>query len=124
MQSRPAFWLQIGDSRIVYFNRIGKKLLLTQPNLDYRAVTKDTREQKAVEQSFAQSVLYHFMIEAEEENVADRSMNKLLIDATSFFLRDAHGVVDRIKRARQGTYAINENRYAIYIEVIRIFKRC
>ena len=37
---------QIGDSRIVYFQRVGKKVLLTQPNTDYRAVTKDPREQK------------------------------------------------------------------------------
>ena len=51
---------QLGDSRIVYFNRVGKKLFLTQPNLDYRAVTKDKREQKAVEQSFAQSILFNF----------------------------------------------------------------
>jgi hypothetical protein len=114
---------QLGDSRIVYFNRVGKKLFLTQPNLDYRAVTNDTREQKAVEQSFAQSILFNFTIEAEEENMADRSMNKLLVDATSFFLRDAHGVVDRIRRARQGTYAINENRSAIYIQNTKNFPK-
>jgi len=114
---------QLGDSRIVYFNRVGKKLFLTQPNLDYRAVTNDKREQKAVEQSFAQSILFNFNIEAEEENAADRSMNKILIDATSFFLRDAHGVIDRIKRARQGTYTINENRSAIYIQNTKNFPK-
>ena len=114
---------QLGDSRIVYFNRVGKKLFLTQPNLDYRAVTKDKREQKAVEQSFAQSILFNFNVEAEEENAADPSMNKLLIDATSFLLRDAHGVVDRIKRARQGTYTINENRSAIYIQNTKNFPK-
>ena len=114
---------QLGDSRIVYFNRVGKKLFLTQPNLDYRAVTKDKREQKAVEQSFAQSILFNFNIEAEDENLADRSMSKILIDATSFLLRDAHGVVDRIKRARQGTYAINENRSAIYIQNTKNFPK-
>ncbi|MEY3187889.1 MAG: hypothetical protein RIT41_424 [Bacteroidota bacterium] len=114
---------QLGDSRIVYFNRVGKKLFLTQPNLDYRAVTNDKREQKAVEQSFAQSILFNFNIEAEEENAADPSMNKILIDATSFLLRDAHGVVDRIKRARQGTYTINENRSAIYIQNTKNFPK-
>ena len=114
---------QLGDSRIVYFNRVGKKIFLTQPNLDYRAVTNDKREQKAVEQSFAQSILFNFTIEAEEENATDRTMNKILIDATSFFLRDAHGVVDRIKRARQGTYTINENRSAIYIQNTKNFPK-
>ena len=114
---------QLGDSRIVYFNRVGKKLFLTQPNLDYRAVTNDQREQKAVEQSFAQSILFNFNIEAEEENTADRSMNKILVDATSFFLRDAHGVADRIKRAKQGSYTINENRSAIYIQNTKNFPK-
>ncbi|MEI8141224.1 MAG: zinc-dependent metalloprotease [Chitinophagia bacterium] len=114
---------QLGDSRIVYFNRVGKKLFLTQPNLDYRAVTNDQREQKAVEQSFAQSILFNFNIEAEEENTADRSMNKILIDATSFLLRDAHGVADRIKRAKQGSYTINENRSAIYIQNTKNFPK-
>jgi hypothetical protein len=114
---------QLGDSRIVYFNRVGKKLFLTQPNLDYRAVTNDKREQKAVEQSFAQSILFNFTIEAEEGNASDPSMHKILVDATSFFLRDAHGVVDRIKRARQGTYSINENRSAIYIQNTKNFPK-
>jgi hypothetical protein len=114
---------QLGDSRIVYFNRVGKKLFLTQPNLDYRAVTNDKREQKAVEQSFAQSILFNFSIEAEEVNATEPSLNKILVDATSFFLRDAHGVVDRIKRARQGTYAINENRSAIYIQNTKNFPK-
>jgi hypothetical protein len=114
---------QLGDSRIVYFNRVGKKLFLTQPNLDYRAVTNDKREQKAVEQSFAQSILFNFTIEAEEGNAIDPSMHKILVDATSFFLRDAHGVVDRIKRARQGTYSINENRSAIYIQNTKNFPK-
>ena len=114
---------QLGDSRIVYFNRVGKKLFLTQPNLDYRAVTNDKREQKAVEQSFAQSILFNFNIEAEDENLADRSISKILIDVTSFLLRDAHGVVDRIKRARQGTYTINENRSAIYIQNTKNFPK-
>ena len=113
---------QLGDSRIVYFNRVGKKIFLTQPNLDYRAVTDDTREQRAVDQSFAQSILFNFTIEA-EESAGDRSMNKVLVDATSFFLRDAHGVVDKIKRARQGTYALNENRSAIYIKNTKNFPK-
>ena len=52
---------QIGNSRIVYFQRVGKKVLLTQPNYEYRAVTNDPREQKAVNESFAQSILFSFI---------------------------------------------------------------
>jgi hypothetical protein len=99
---------QIGDSRIVFFQRVGKKLLLTQPNTDFRAVTSDPREQKAVNESFAQSILFSFNVEAEEANT-------LLVDATSFLLRDAHGAADRIRKMKQGTYTLNEGRSAIYI---------
>ena len=99
---------QIGDSRIVFFQRVGKKILLTQPNTDFRAVTSDPREQKAVNESFAQSILFSFTIEAEEANT-------LLVDATPFLLRDAHGAADRIRKMKQGTYTLNEGRSAIYI---------
>ena len=107
---------QIGDSRIVFFQRIGKKVLLTQPNTDFRAITKDPREQKAVNESFAQSILFSFNIEAEEANT-------LLIDLTPFLLRDAHGVADRIRKMKQGTYTLNEARSAIYIDHTKNFPK-
>lgn len=107
---------QIGDSRIVYFQRVGKKLLLTQPNTDYRAVTSDPREQKAVNESFAQSILFSFTIEAEEANT-------LLVDATPFLLRDAHGAADRIRKMKQGTYSLNEGRSAVYITNTKNFPK-
>ena len=107
---------QIGDSRIVFFQRVGKKVLLTQPNYDYRAISNDPREQKAVTESFAQSILFNFTVEAEEGNT-------ILIDATSFFLRDAHGVADRIRKMKQGTYTLNEGRSAIYIKNTKNFPK-
>lgn len=99
---------QIGASRIVYFTKVGRKLLLVQPNYSYRAVSNDPNERKAVQESFAQSVLAGFTIEAEEGN-------KVLVDATSFFLRDAHGVADRLRQMKQGSYTLNESRSAIYL---------
>ena len=107
---------QIGDSRIVFFQRVGKKLLLTQPNTDYRAVTSDPREKKAVNESFAQSILFSFTIEAEEANT-------LLVDATPFLLRDAHGAADRIRKMKQGTYTLNEGRSAIYMKNTKNFPK-
>ena len=74
---------QIGGSMIVRFERFGPKVLLVQPNQNYRAVTTDAQERRAVEESFAQSVIWGFTAEAEEGD-------RVLIDATSFFLRDAH----------------------------------
>ncbi|MBI1780492.1 MAG: zinc-dependent metalloprotease [Sphingobacteriales bacterium] len=99
---------QIGASRIVYFNKVGKKVLMIQPNYDYRATSADTREQKAVKESFAASTLWSFVVDEDEGD-------KVLLDATPFFLRDAHGVADRLRNLRQGTYALNEGRSAIYL---------
>ncbi len=99
---------QLGATRIVYFNKVGKKLLLVQPNYDYRATSNSYKEQQAVKESFAQSVLWGFAIDAEQGDT-------LLCDATAFFLRDAHGVADRLRTQRQGTYTLNEGRSAIYL---------
>lgn len=100
----------------LYFSTHRKKVLLTQPNTDFRAITKDPREQKAVNESFAQSILFSFNIEAEEANT-------LLIDLTPFLLRDAHGVADRIRKMKQGTYTLNEARSAIYIDHTKNFPK-
>ncbi len=105
---------QIGASRIVYFNKVGKKILLTQPNYGYRALNGAKNEERAVKESFAQSVLWSFNAEEEESG-------KALVDATAFFVRDAHGVADRIKNLKQGSYSFNEARSAIYAPNTRNF---
>lgn len=105
---------QIGGSRIVYFSRIGKKLLLVQPNYSYRASASDLKEKQAVRESFAQSAIGGFTIDEDEGD-------KVLVDATSFFVRDAHGIADRIRNMRQGSYNFNEARSAIYLPNTRNF---
>ena len=42
---------QIGGSIVVRFERFGPKVLLVQPNQNYRAVTNDAQERRAVEES-------------------------------------------------------------------------
>src|SRR5712692_8979904 len=55
---------QIGGSRIVRFDRSGPKVLLIQPNYRYRSITSDAAERRAADQSFAQSVLWGFAVQA------------------------------------------------------------
>ncbi|MGE5106542.1 MAG: zinc-dependent metalloprotease [Sphingobacteriales bacterium] len=105
---------QIGNSRIVSFYKVGKKVLMIQPNYDYRASSADKKEQQAVKESFAQSTLWSFVVDEDEGD-------KVLVDATSFFLRDAHGVADRLRNIRQGTYSLNEGRSAIYLNNTKNF---
>jgi hypothetical protein len=99
---------QLGDERVVMFSRVGKKVLMVQPNLRYRALSQDPNERRAVRESFAQSVLWGFVVEAEEGS-------KVLVDATDFLLRDAHGVAARLRGLRQGSYQLNAGRSAIYL---------
>src|SRR6202000_1302581 len=46
---------QMGETRIVRFERIGPKILLIQSNLDYRSVTSAPDERPAVNPSFGES---------------------------------------------------------------------
>jgi hypothetical protein len=99
---------QLGATAIVHFERSGNKVLLVQENWDYRAVTDDPDEQRAVKDSFAESVLAGFTVAAEENGAA-------LVDATDFFLRDAHRVPETLRREHQGSYRLDPARCAIYL---------
>jgi Met-zincin/Domain of unknown function (DUF5117) len=98
---------QMGETRIVRFERSGPKVLLVQENLNFRAVSNDADEKRAVHDSFAESVIWGFTAAGEENG-------HVLVDATEFYLRDAHGVVTALKRTKQGAYKLDASRSAIY----------
>jgi len=97
-----------GGGRIVKFEKNGRKILLVQPNYEYRAVTNDAAEKRAVEQSFASSTLWGFTAEAE-------SNGSVLVDATDFLLRDAMQVSNRLRRQQQGSYSLDKSRSVFYL---------
>lgn len=99
---------QLGSSAVAFFERIGQKVLLVQPNYRYRALSTDAAERRAVEESFARSVLWGVRVEAEESG-------RVLVDATAFFMRDAHGVAERLRSGNQGTYRLDDSRSAFYL---------
>lgn len=103
---------QLGNTRIVKFQKAGNKLLLVQPNLDYRANTKNQLERKSIEQAFAKSVLFGFKILEENEQT-------YLIDLTPFLMLDAHGVSSRLKG--EGSYKIDESKSALSLERTKAF---
>jgi len=98
---------QLGDTRIVRFDRHGPKILLTEPNYYFRASSSNPAELKAVEDAFATSVLWGFKIEKENEK-------GVLINITDFILRDAHGVVRRLSGMKQGNFSLDKSRSAVY----------
>lgn len=107
---------QIGGSMIVRFERYGPKVLLIQPNQGYRAVTKDPKERNAVEESFAQSAIWGFTVEAGDGD-------SVLVDATTFFLRDAHSIPETLAQEKQGSYSLDASRSAIYPARTKNFPR-
>lgn len=99
----------LGNTAVVKFQRMGNKVLLVQPNYDYRALSNDAAERRAVEQSFASSALWGFTVEAQSGGV-------VLVDATPFLLRDAVQAANRLQNTRQGTYTPDLSRSAIYMD--------
>ena len=107
---------QLGDGVVVYFKKIGNKLLLVQPNQKFRAITNNNEEKKSVKEAFAKSVLHGFIIK-------EKKNGKFLVDATSFFLRDAHGVTATLARNKQGSYSLDKSKSAFNLERTKAFPK-
>ena len=105
---------QLGGERVVYFERIGPTVHLVQPNLDYRASTDNPMEAQAVTDAFAKGVLWGF-------DVAAQTGDRVLVDATDFIVRDAHGVAQRLKRTGQGSFALDGSRSAPFPANVKAF---
>ena len=101
---------QLGGSRIVRFERVGRKVLMVQPNYRYRATTSIPAERRAVEDAFATSVLFGF-------TAAARTDDRFLVEATPFLLRDVHGVAARLP----GAYRLDGRRSAVYLPRTKAF---
>lgn len=99
---------QLGRERVVKFERRGPKVLLTEINYSYRALSNNAAERKAVEEAFAQSVLWGFTMVAEESG-------KVLVDASDFLMQDVHDVIGTLRNTQQGNYTLDKSRSAMYL---------
>lgn len=104
---------QLGGTRLVKFQRIGPKILMVQPNTRFRATLGDANEQRAVEDSFAVSTLWGFSAAAETHG-------RVLVEATDFLLRDAHGIVDRLRPA---VFRLDRSRSAVDMPRTKAFPK-
>ena len=107
---------QLGRERVVRFTRNGPRVLLVEQNLGFRADQGSDAEKRAVEESFAQSVVAGFEVSAEEGA-------RVLVDATGFFMRDAHDVIGTLKRVKQGSYSLDPARSAFHLANTKNFPR-
>jgi hypothetical protein len=94
-----------GSGRIVTFQRVGPRVMLVQPNQSFRSSSVNPLERKSVEDSFATSILWGFQIAAE-------SGQRVLVDATPFFVRDLTGAGNAL---RPGPYRLDATRCAFHL---------
>ena len=107
---------QLGNSRLVYFTKRGGKILLIQPNLRYVSNSSNNLENKAVEEAFARSVLFGF-------DIIEKTKDSYKIDITSFLIRDAHGVSQRLRYSNSGSYTLNKSMSAIDLDRTKAFPK-
>ncbi|UZD24021.1 zinc-dependent metalloprotease [Algoriphagus halophytocola] len=105
---------QLGNTRIVEFRKTGNKVFLVHLNYDFRAYSDNPAEVQSIKDAFAESVLWGFEITQVEGE-------KIIVDATSFYLQDAHGVADRLSRGRQGSFRTDASRSALYLPMTKNF---
>ena len=105
---------QLGSTRVVEFQQSGPKVLLIENNLRFRASSDNPDERRAVDESFARSVIWGF------ESLGNVD-GATIVDATEFFIRDAHGISARLKEAEEGEYTLDASRSAIYLPGTKAF---
>ena len=107
---------QLGDSYIVRFERTGPRVLLIAPNQSYRAISNNADERRSIREAFAESTLWGFEVAAEEGD-------RVLVDATAFYLRDHHGIPGTLQRLQQGQFRLDASRSAFFLPNTKNFPK-
>ncbi len=99
---------QLGDTRLVQFERFGDKILLKQLNTQYRASSPNAAERKSIDEAFADSVIAGLPIVASDKS-------SVLVDYTDFLLSDIHQISERLSDTEQGSYRLDKQRSGVYL---------
>ena len=105
---------QLGQTRMVQFERQGPYIVLKQLNSQYRANTLDAAEQRAVAEAFADSVLWQGKV-VEGQSV--------LVAINDLVLSDLHGVSSVLQQTGQGDYQLDLGRSVILPTGIKSFAK-
>ena len=105
---------QLGDTRLVKFERFGNKVLLKQLNTQYRASSSNFAEQASIDEAFADSVIAGFPIVADDGDT-------VVIDYTDFLLSDIHQISQRLTSSDQGSYDVDPTRSGVYLKRSKAF---
>lgn len=107
---------QLGDTRLVQFERVGDKVFLRQLNTYYRANSDNELERQAIDEAFASSIIWGF-------KVAESADGKVVVDYTPFLLSDIHGVSERLKKSKQGNFKVDASRSGLYEKRTKAFPK-
>ena len=105
---------QLGDTRLVKFERFGNKVLLKQLNTQYRASSSNIAEQASIDEAFADSVIAGFTVVATDDDT-------VVIDYTDFLLSDIHQISQRLAGTDQGSYNVDLKRSGVYLKRSKAF---
>lgn len=105
---------QLGETRLVQFERFGDRVLLKQLNTKYRATSNNPAERQAITEAFASSVLAGLKVVSESEQF-------LLVDYTDFLLSDMHRIGEKLKKGEQGNYKADKKRSGVYLARSKAF---
>jgi len=106
---------EIFDEFIARFERAGGAVHFVLTNPGFRAETNRTEAlERSVEESFPTSTLAAWPVEVVEGE-------RMLVDATEFFLEDAVDLAGRLRRAEQGTFSVDADRSRIHRPRTRAF---
>jgi hypothetical protein len=105
---------QLGETRLVKFERFGNKVMLKQLNTQYRASSSNLAEQASIDEAFADSVIAGFTIVATEGDVA-------VIDYTDFLLSDIHQISQSLTSSKQGSYNVDPKRSGVFLKRSKAF---
>jgi hypothetical protein len=92
---------QPGSTQILVFRRVGPKVYAEFENTDFTASGGSPEEKGAVTDSFAKSIVWSGDVKAEGPDGA------MLVDITGFLTRDAYGVVEALRRSKQGSFKLD-----------------
>lgn len=88
-------------SDILRFRKVGERVMAEIENTRFRATADNPAEKRAVETSFARSIIWSGKVQAVEEGTG-----RVLVDISSLLMRDATGVAARLSARGQGSFSL------------------
>ena len=105
---------QLRGTHVLEAVRVGPRVLLMEPNYQFQARSDNATEVQAVRDAFAPSVYWGFDIVAQ-------TGDRVLVDATPFFIRDARNVIGQIAQRGEGNFQLSTSRSTVHLPATRSF---